>query len=362
MCYIALVKNIPSKQAGQQILNKIAGKLEYNNDGAFVGSLTVAESLRTLNNKLAEKTVKNMPLDNLLVHFRQATTGEVSVDNVQGWNLGGWVCVHNGTVGKLSGTITDKASDSLRFFRKLASRLPAEGDSKSIKRVIRKLCYSERFNGRAILYNRALDLAVLFGDWELYEYGGAVIFSSGYIYNLGEKLVKEHSGIFFEYSEGLPLGEGKIDGVYLLDNASQPNWSIRKIGNLRELENDYTGYTYKPYVSPTAPTVAESKPAEVIQPALPLEQAVKKLNDSCKVAESAGLIRPITEGEVVGYDLGGNAIECDEQTGVHLVNGACCREGTCAEVWEMLEPSVADNLIRSGIPYGGKIFSNPLYY
>ena len=360
MCYVALVKNVPSKQAGQAILDKIADKLVMNDDGAFIGSLSVAASLRTLNNKLAEETVKNMAVDNLLVHFRQATTGAVNVDNVQGWTLNGWTCTHNGIVSGLSaGGVAEVESDSLKFFKKLCGRLPAEVDIKKIKKAIRQLCYNNRFNGRAILYNRRLNIAVIFGDWKLYEYGGAVILSSSTIWGLGQKLLKEHSGILFEYSEGLPLGEGEIDGIYIMDNASQPIWAIRKIGELREPKieySNYQGYTYQPY-----------KPAEVVkakpfQVTLPLKQAVKELNSSCQVAEVAGLIRPIKDGEIVGYDLGGNAIEADEQTGVHLVNGACCMQGTCAEVWGMLEPSVADDLIRCGIPYEGKLLDNKVNY
>ena len=328
MCYIALVKNIPSKQAGQAILDKIADKLSYNDDGAYVGSLSVAESLRTLNNKLAEETVKNMAVDNLLVHFRQATTGAVNVDNVQGWTLNGWTCTHNGIVGGLSaGGVAEVESDSLKFFKKLCGQLPAEVDVKKIKKAIRKLCYNNEFNGRAILYNRHLDIAVIFGNWNLYEYGGAVIFSSSGIWGLGQKLLKERNGLLFEYAEGLPLGESKIDGIYIMDNASQPIWSIRKIGELREPKNEYhnyQGYNFTPYT----PAVTPIKPyVEPTQKILPLEQAVNELNKSCKVAEVAGLIRPIKDGEVVGFDLGGNAIEADEQTGVHLVNGAV------KEVW-----------------------------
>jgi hypothetical protein len=363
MCYIALVKNNPSGQAGKAILNKIADKLDMNDDGAFVGSLSVAESLRTLDNKLAEETIKNMAVDNLLVHFRMATTGAINVDNVQGWEFGGWTCVHNGTVGGYnSGGLLEVESDSLKFFKKLCGKLPSDLDSKRIKKAIRKICYDERFNGRAILYNRLLDIAVIFGDWHLYEYGGAVIFSSGYLYDLGQKLLKKHNGFLFEYAEGLPLGESKIDGIYIMDNASQPVWAIRKIGKLREPKSEYSGYqgyqeySYAPALTPIKPYV------EPIQKILPLEQAVNELNKSCKVAEVAGLIRPIKDGEVVGYDLGGNAIEADEQTGVHLVNGACCMAGTCAEVWEMLEPSVADNLIRCGIPYEGKLLDNKVSY
>ncbi len=232
MCYIALVKNNPSQLAGRAILDKIADKIEMNDDGAFIGSLGVAESLRTLDNKRAVQAVKRAGLDNLLVHFRMATTGAVTVDNVQGWELNGWTCVHNGTVGKLSGGLVEAESDSLKFFKKLAERLPDGGEVKAIKKAVRKVCYQERFNGRAIIYNRRLDLAVFFGDWYLYEYGGAVVFSSAGIYNMGSKLVKERNGLLFEYAEGLPLGESEIDGIYTMTNASRENWKLSRIGSL----------------------------------------------------------------------------------------------------------------------------------
>ncbi len=99
MCYIALVKGTGD---GQRLKKAIADKLDNNDDGAFVSTLGV-DGLRTLDNKLAGQAVLNMDLNNLLVHFRMATTGEVGMGNVQGWNLNGWVCVHNGIISKLSG-------------------------------------------------------------------------------------------------------------------------------------------------------------------------------------------------------------------------------------------------------------------
>jgi len=373
MCYIALVKNNPNPLAGQAILEKIADKIEANDDGAFVGSLGVAENLRTLDNKRATQAVKRAGLDNLLVHFRMATTGAITENNVQGWEINGWVCVHNGTVGKLSGGLVEADSDSLKFFKKLAGRLPDNGEVKQIKRAIRKVCYQERFNGRAIIYNRRLDLAVLFGDWYLYEYGGAVVFSSAGIYNLGSKLVKERNGLLFEYAEGLPLGEAEIDGIYTMTDASRDNWKLSKIGELRKLSYNYT-YTYnrrdyfKPYKAsepsePAAPAAPVVEPAAPVgQTIIPLKQAVQKLSDSCRMAETCGLVRGIKTGEIVGYDLGGNPIEADEETGLHLVSGACCQQGICDELWQFIEPSIADNLIKNGVPYCGKILNNPLFY
>ncbi len=80
------------------------------------------------------------------------------------------------------------------------------------------------------------------------------------------------------------------------------------------------------------------------------------------MAESCGLIRGIRTGEIVGYDMGGNAIEADEETGLHLVNGACCQQGICDELWDFIDPIVADNLVKNGVPYCGKILSNPMFY
>ncbi len=357
MCYIALVKN-NAEGTATELKRVIADKLNANDDGAFITTLGDS-GIRTLDNQLAEQVVLSMPLNNLLVHFRIATTGTVNLDNVQGWTLNGWTCVHNGMITKLSGK-NEAKSDSLRFFELLTERLQGERDIKRFKGAIRKLAFKYSFNGRAIVYNPILDIALLFGDWELYEYGGAVVFSSASLWNLGQKVIKESNGIVFEYKEGVPTGEGELDGIYIMDNAKKDNWTIEKIGVLKEPKTEYfssnhyssyQGYTYTPITPTTALKPIILPKSEPIKPESKPEPFILQL--------PLNLPSPAQDNEVVGYDLGGNDIILVDNE-LHIASGGCCIAGKCAELWDFLDREVADNLIRCGVPY--KVTPNPFIH
>ena len=198
---------------------------------------------------------------------------------------------------------------------------------------------------------------MLFGDWTLYEYGGAVVISSAGLWGLGQKVFKEHKGVKFEYAEGVPKGEGELDGIYIMDNAKTDNWTLEKLGTLKDNQTYYSGkgyggyqgYHYEPY-----------EPATALKPII-LPSGTPKTEVTEKpfiVQLPLNLPMPAQDNEVVGYDLGGNDIILVDNE-LHIVTGGCCIAGKCAELWDYLDRETADSLIRSGVVCNRR---NPLMY
>jgi len=80
----------------------VVRKLVYNNDGFLVYATRgkrVIKYERTLSIKQVLATLTTLPPFTLLhVHFRMASSGTISHENVHGWKVGGLVVSHNGSV------------------------------------------------------------------------------------------------------------------------------------------------------------------------------------------------------------------------------------------------------------------------
>jgi hypothetical protein len=332
MCYTALIKDShATAQTKNAIRKALCDKLKWNEQGFFVGSLDTPHAIRTMDMSLATKVTCGMPLDNLFVHYRLATTGQKTTANVHGWVINGWTCSHNGFVHGLSGTITDTDSDSKRFFDLLCNGI-TDLNPKKIKRAIRKACFDHDFSGRAIIYHRATDTAVMFGNFHVYEVGGAVIFSSSYLSDLTDTQVKEVNGLAFGYENN--VGKTTIDGIYIMDNAKTTQWNLRKIGELRERIYNYKSVTPSPKPQCLLP--------EIIVPELPRR-------DYWKTAVENNIFQSF-DSDVVGFDLGGNEIVADD-TGLHLANGGCCATGSCHTLWRYVDKTLIPELLKCGVPY-----------
>ena len=148
-------------------------KMIENPDGFFLQDIGESiKSARTLKQKSAKRILRRSPLKNTFMHFRIATAGKVTRENVQGWAIGEWQFFHNGAISDYSDLSTTQIkSDSFLFFKDLVKLLEAEKSKltdQGVAKCINQMTGNNHFWGRASLYNRVTDDLYLFGDWYIY--------------------------------------------------------------------------------------------------------------------------------------------------------------------------------------------------
>jgi RNA binding exosome subunit len=138
MCYNLVIKtfevNKKQKKEIRNLLKQIFEEFKYNDDGAFLYNSLQNQIIRTLNYDEFQKKLENLKIDNntlLHMHLRKATSGSVSENNIHGWQIGQYLCSHNGYYGySYYYTISKKElndnSDSYEFFSKNAEAINSE--------------------------------------------------------------------------------------------------------------------------------------------------------------------------------------------------------------------------------------------
>src|SRR5258708_1964040 len=122
MCFIlTAIKLQENEEAKNAIINIL--KQEQSGNPHGTGSLCFSKNKKPDiwrgEFKDWEKIKKN--LNNYEVinyHFRQATVGKKTVDNVHFWKMGNWAFCHNGMIGNMG---NENDTDSLVFFKHLIS-------------------------------------------------------------------------------------------------------------------------------------------------------------------------------------------------------------------------------------------------
>jgi len=138
MCYNLIVKifdvNKKQKKEVKNLLKEIFNEFKYNDDGAFLYNSLSSQIIRTLNYNEFEKKLENLKISNntlIHMHLRKATSGSVTEQNIHGWQIGNYICSHNGYYGysyyySMSKSKLDDNSDSYEFFSKNAEAINNE--------------------------------------------------------------------------------------------------------------------------------------------------------------------------------------------------------------------------------------------
>ena len=223
MCYNAVVINRKPKTLDRDIRKEIIGYMQTNKDG--YGVLRDDEIIRILDREEAVKFInKKVKCRVLHVHFRQATSGSITVDNVHLWRHNNFYFSHNGTVMKYSKHIypyinftsdrietgdlsTCDLSDSRlmfsskefqRYFSKVVKEITAgNNNAKAVKSVKAIYNYLTSIGFYGIIMSTNTDYAVIISNKKFYTYyhKGAIVFSNMPL-NLGGT---EINGIHFRY-------------------------------------------------------------------------------------------------------------------------------------------------------------------
>ena len=351
MCYIMIAKKIGNfKGSEDQIRDVLKEKATQNDDGFFFQNGNTVN--RTLEIQDAQKIIKDIKLDNLLVHFRAASVGVVSEANIHGWKIGNWTFFHNGG----SSTYTDNYnfkkeqndSDSYRLFQDLWLSLEEHPDitDKQVVRVIETLLKKINFWGRAALYNDKTDKIYLFGDFHVYNLGGFYLLFSSSFLRFDQKSEARSHGIKFDYDTPTFNGETTTDGVCVIYNFSTPDFQFKQLTE-KLPERTYTPVHIEPaykfndnWVEENGIWVRKSKEDINFDKELNSEQGtmLENINSALeKLPENKGyteksLEKLCADDEFIGWDEDGNELYLDAY-GYHFSDWSCCRNNpqTCRD-------------------------------
>lgn len=235
MCYIMITKQIGDGNKGieNQIRSILKEKMERNSDGFYFQN--GSDVLRTLDKTEAKKTTEISIINNLFAHFRLASVGEVSLNNVHGWKIGDWVFFHNGgisTYNTWNKKTKQKNSDSYEFFQDLWLALENTKNNfkdKVVMHVLETLLKKINFWGRAALYNAALDKMYLFGDFELYTFGFSYLIISSSTLDLKTNAAKDIRGFKFEFPAITNIGHTSTDGIGVIHHFSTEKFHYKQL-------------------------------------------------------------------------------------------------------------------------------------
>jgi hypothetical protein len=229
----------PEGQFSEDQIRKILlEKADTNSDGFFIKQNDFV--LRTLDDRVAKKHLHEVPLDNFMTHFRWASAGKVTNENVHGWEIGDWIFSHNGSIFDYTdntiGSKMQEKADSLQFFEDLILQLNKVNTRKDtqVAHAINNLTEDVSFWGRATLYNKKTDKMYLFGDFETYLVGGTHIVISSITLNFSGEGKSSGHGFDFTFGQSKLIGEGGIDGIGVIHNFSRPGFTYKYLDKLKK--------------------------------------------------------------------------------------------------------------------------------
>lgn len=233
----------PTKQAEDTLRKILHEKADTNSDGFFLRQEDFM--LRTIDDRVAKKHIREIPLNNLMLHFRMASSGLVNEDNVHGWDFGDWTFLHNGTIPDLVDytlRATQAKTDSLKLFEELYDGLLEINPRKDnrVAEVINKVIPKHNFYGRAILYNRATDKLYTFGDFEIYMIGNSHLIISSIRLHFDQMTTNQQHGFVFAAPKTKLIGEGSIDGIGVVHNFHRPGFRYKKLDELKKKVSDFS--------------------------------------------------------------------------------------------------------------------------
>lgn len=247
MCFIASIRKIgkePNEDAEKAIKSMLLYKATANPDGFAL--VDTKEVLRTLNIREAIQKVREHDLELLLTHFRIATTGAVTLDNVHWYEIGDYNFVHNGTIWQYSsyGTTAkeEEKTDSLQFFENLVKKLKKLEDPKEIAEVINTVYNEDRMNGRAMLYHRPTDRMYLIGDWHITVLDETYLIITSVSVDLDKSIeYKNYGGFLFpeEVNYIIDTQTKTIDDIGYIENYSTSENKYRFLKALNKINYNF---------------------------------------------------------------------------------------------------------------------------
>lgn len=254
MCFIVTsIKLKEDKVAQNAIFNVLAGEqadnahgtasLCYSKDGKPVIWRGDYEPFAKMQDNLHKFEVVNY-------HFRQATVGKKTLENVHFWQVADWAFCHNGVIANLG---DEEESDSLKFFNYLVAHkfLPKQGAPKLDE--IKAYVNESSLMGRFLLINLKTKDIYFFGDFQVYLVAKShLVITSA---NADFKRSYPVMGFSFELEGDVEALEADMDGINLF------SYKDKQFRTLFEKLKEYKPHP-NAHKSTTTTTAASPKPAK----------------------------------------------------------------------------------------------------
>lgn len=376
----------PSVMVENRIRQILKEKADRNSDGFFIK--TPEGELRTIDDRIANPTIQQVNLDDLMLHFRFATAGKITENNVHGWEIGDWKFLHNGhvsgyTINHINQNIREREdSDSLSFFKDLVlflNEINSKKD-KQVARVIQQMVKDTNFSGRAVLYNMKTDKMYLFGDFHIYCFGDSHIVISSATLDLNTKIDRSVHGFDVQYNREAVVGEQTTYGIGVIHNYSRSGFQYKYIMPL---------YIVTPTPSTPAPSTVPHSPytrhwndddtGEYSYDKDDTTYCRKPVNDIQPTPEQQTMIDNIARADTevideevdaltletlqnnfgfIGYDkTTGEELYIDND-GIHDLGNKCCMESRCRDFnnlddidfsnLDTVTPPLVDGIVQFG--------------
>ncbi len=168
-------------------------------------------------------------------HFRLATIGKKTKENVHFWQIGNWAFCHNGIIGGIG---DDNESDSLVFFKQLIKSKFLTKDNQLKGKKIKDYVNILNFGGRFLIINLKTKNIYFFGDFNLY------VLNKSYLVFTSSSASYENTfsimGLNFpDESQTVESIDSTIDGVWMLNFATQ---TFSQIFETFIEQKEYAGY------------------------------------------------------------------------------------------------------------------------
>ncbi len=228
-----------SESKEKQIRGILKEKCFSNRDGFFFQNS--GDIIRTLDSKIACSAIDTAVLNGLMCHFRMASAGKITQDNVHGWVEGDWTFFHNGGVSTYvnSGVAREQElTDSYQLFQDILRAMEGKKGYKDkvVCRILEEVLKNVNFWGRAALYNNKTDSMYLFGDFWVYQFASSyLILSSSSLFSLSKDYTVDTHGIKVKYESS--IGESKIDGIGVINHFSTPDFKYKNLAEKFETKS-----------------------------------------------------------------------------------------------------------------------------
>lgn len=184
MCYNTIIINANKDKEYDigELLTYIFELYRYNHDGAFLFNSSTGEYIRTLDYEKFKKILARQVLGSgyIHMHLRLASSGSVNESNIHGWQIGDYLCSHNGSYyggSRLSALIStlvqNNNADSLEFFTKFKNEINQNKISKINLDGFYGVAYCTPRNSKDKMLLISKNKSI-----KVYKYHGLLIFSN----------------------------------------------------------------------------------------------------------------------------------------------------------------------------------------
>jgi hypothetical protein len=149
-------------------------------------------------------------------HFRIATIGKKTIENVHFWKKGNWAFCHNGIIDAIG---NENESDSQVFFNQLVKNNYLTKNNQLKGEKIKEFTNEQNFTGRFLIINLITKNIYFFGDFQCYLVNKSYLVFTSTATSFENRL--NIMGLSFELENTIETIDNTLDGIWIFNNQKQ---------------------------------------------------------------------------------------------------------------------------------------------